>query len=302
MGTNTRNRVLLAVTAAIGMFGASLPTTGQVTTQAFDLTIPSGGSALINGSYFFPRYNNTVVSGSGTYGSYLKVAGNGSEEGISNGDNATYNNQSGVSLNNSLLQAPTSVSDGNAYWSFSLDINENNNTQGRYLSLDDLKVFVTSTQITSAQATTLAQLRQFAGNPVWDMDVGTWNSSGVQTVTHDRTILMDYTLATPGPGGGGSGNDDLVWLLPKSLIPTGPNVFVTIYTRFGTVFSLSGVSYDGRNWTSDAGGEEWRTVSGFTITIPPPVPEAGTYAAGVVVIAGLATQAWRRRKANSVAA
>jgi hypothetical protein len=261
-------------------------------TQPFDLTVPNGGSALINGSYFFPRYNTSVVSGSGTYGSYLKADGQGGVgEGLSNGDNATYNNQSGVSLNNSLLQAPANL--GNSYWSFSLDINENNNSQGRYLSLDDLKVFVTSTPVTSAQATTLQQLQQFAGNPVWDMDDGTW-SGGVQTVTYDRTILLDYNLVS-----GGSGNDDMLWLLPQNLIPTGPNVFVTIYTRFGTIFSLSGASFSGRDYTEDAGGEEWRTVSGLTINIPPPVPEAGTFVAGIAVALGVAGQGWRQRRGQT---
>ena len=159
--------------------------------------------------------------------------------------------------------------------------------------MDDLKVFVTSTQVTSAQATTLQQLQQFAGNPVWDMDDGTW-SGGVQTVTYDRTILLDYLLVS-----GGSGNDDMIWLLPQNLIPTGPNVFVTIYTRFGTVFSLSGASFSGRNYTEDAGGEEWRTVSGLTINIPPPVPEAGTGVAALALALGVADQIRRRCKVGA---
>ncbi len=276
---------VLLLTAAV--LGNAWVARAQVT-QPFDLTVPNGGSALINGAYFFPRYNTSVVSGSGQYGSYLKADGQGGVgEGLSNGDNGTYNNQSGVSLNNSLLLAPANL--GNSYWSFSLDINENNNAQGRYLSLDDLKVFVTSTQVTAAQATTLAQLQQFAGNPVWDMDDGTW-SGGVQTVTRNRTLLLDYNLVS-----GGSGNDDVLWLLPQSLIPAGPNVYVTIYTRFGTIFSLNGASFSGRDYTEDAGGEEWRTVSGLTINIPPPVPEAGTGVAALALALGVADQIRRRR-------
>jgi hypothetical protein len=270
-----------------GILVGLLDARGQIT-QAFDLTVPNGGSALINGAYFFPRYNTSVVSGSGTYGSYLKVDGQGGVgQGISNGDNGTYNNQSGVSLNNSLLKAPVNLP--SSYWSFSLDINESAGGGAEFLALDDLKVFVSSTQVTAAQATTLAQLQQFAGNPVWDMDDGTW-SGGVQTVSNNRTLLLDYLLVS-----GGSGNDDLIWLLPQNLIPTGPNVYVTIYTRFGTIFSLSGASFGGRDYTEDAGGEEWRTVSGLTVNIPPTVPEAGTGVATLALALGVADQIRRRR-------
>ena len=284
-----------AVLLVAGVLGNAWIARAQIT-QPFDLTVPNGGSALINGSYFFPRYNTSVVSGSGTYGSYLKVDGgqSGVAQGISNGHNQTYDNQSGVSLNNSLLRAPVNLP--SSYWSFSLDINESAGGGAQFLSLDDLKVFVTSTPVTSAQATTLQQLQQFAGNPVWDMDDGTW-SGGVQTVTYDRTILLDYLLVS-----GGSGNDDMLWLLPQNLIPSGPNVFVTIYTRFGTIFSLSGANFSGRDYTEDAGGEEWRTVSGLTINIPPPVPEAGTFIAGIAVALGVAGQGWRQRRGQVKAA
>lgn len=280
------------------------------TTIDYNVTTSSAGSALINGGYFFPRNTDMgggpAVAGSGQYTDFLAVQGGGST-GTEYGFNNPYINNGtklldttqGVALNNAALRGPSTLSTAAGaqnYWVFGLDLNEAATSTKGFIALDDLKIFASDNATILSpnnSVLTLAALQTTMGNPVYDIDDGTW-SGGIQTKTVDRTVLMDYNNI-----GGGSGNDDFIFLVPKSLIPSTSQTIV-LYTGFGTVFSSTtlGPNYLGKDWSADTGGEQWRVVSDLELNyFPTPVPEAGTAgAAGLTAVAAVSFICLRRRR------
>ena len=165
---------------------------------------------------------------------------------------------------------------------FVIDINESNNATDRYLSVDDIKIWVGGTSDPTTLPTTLAGMTSQLGVPAYDM-----NPSGQQNF-----VLLDATLSS------GSGGGDLFLFVPKSFFPTNadPNSNIYIYTKMGSYTGAPGfgagatqeqVSIPGK---SIVGGNP-TTVSTITSGLPS-VPEPSTFAA--LLTGGLL--AFRRRR------
>ena len=163
----------------------------------------------------------------------------------------------------------------NGYYQFSLDVNEPGQLPSRFLSVDRLRIYVenvTPGSDPSPLPKTVAELGNL-GTVVYDMDLGA-----------DNSILLDYSLA------GGSGSDDMTFLIPTSLFDGfAANAFVYLYAEHGA----QGTFLDG--FEGNAGGfDEWAVRDNATepaVPFTPPVPEPST-----LVLLGLSTLALLRRR------
>jgi hypothetical protein len=156
---------------------------------------------------------------------------------------------------------------------FVVDLNESNSATDRYLSVDDLKIWVGGTTDPAVLPNTLAATMTQLGVPAFDM-----NPAGQQNFA-----LLDATLSS------GSGGGDLFVFVPKAYFPQNadPNAFVYIYTKMGSYTGAPGfgagatqeqVSIPGKSIST--GGTVSTITSGLT-TIPEPSTFAGLLAAGL---------------------
>jgi hypothetical protein len=157
---------------------------------------------------------------------------------------------------------------------FVVDINESNNPTDRFLSVDDLKIWVGGTTDPAVLPNTLAATMTELGVPVYDM-----SPSGQQNFA-----LLDATLSS------GSGGGDLFVFVPKSFFPQNadPNAFVYIYTKMGSYTGAPGfgagatqeqVSIPGKSIST--GGTVSTITSGVAV-IPEPSTFASVLAAGMI--------------------
>jgi hypothetical protein len=109
---------------------------------------------------------------------------------------------------------------------FVVDLNEANNGTDRYLSLDDLKIWIGGTSEPTTLPSTLSGMMTELGVPEYDM-----NPSGQQNF-----VLLDATLSS------GSGGGDLFVFVPKAFFPqnTNPNANIFIYTKMGGYTGAAG--------------------------------------------------------------
>lgn len=157
---------------------------------------------------------------------------------------------------------------------FVVDLNESNSATDRFLSVDDLKIWVGGTTDPVTLPNTLAATMTELGVPVFDM-----NPSGQQNFA-----LLDATLSS------GSGGGDLFVFVPKSFFPQNadPNAFVYIYTKMGSYTGAPGfgagatqeqISIPGKSIST--GGTVSTITSGLAV-IPEPSTFAGVLAAGLI--------------------
>lgn len=157
---------------------------------------------------------------------------------------------------------------------FVVDINESNSATDRYLSLDDLKIWVGGTTDPVTLPSSLSAAVTELGIPAYDM-----NPSGQQNFA-----LLDATLSS------GSGGGDLFVFVPKSLFPQNadPNAFVYIYTKMGSYTGAPGfgagatqeqVSIPGKSISS---GSTVSTITSGVAIIPEPSTFAGLLVAGLI--------------------
>ena len=159
---------------------------------------------------------------------------------------------------------------------FVIDINEANNVTDRYLSLDDLKIWVGGTTDPSPLPSSLSQTMNELGVPAYDM-----NPSGQQNF-----VLLDATLSS------GSGGGDLFVFIPKTFFPqnTAANANIYIYTKMGGYTGAAGfgagstqeqVSIPGK---SIVGGTPTTvsTIQSGVATIPEPSTFAAFLTAGLL--------------------
>jgi hypothetical protein len=156
---------------------------------------------------------------------------------------------------------------------FVVDLNESNSSTDRYLSVDDLKIWVGGTTDPAVLPNSLPAAMTALGVPAYDM-----NPSGQQNFA-----LLDSTLSS------GSGGGDLFVFVPKSFFPQNadPNAFVYIYTKMGSYTGAPGfgagatqeqISIPGK---SISDGSNVSTITSGLATIPEPSTFAGLVAAGL---------------------
>jgi hypothetical protein len=159
---------------------------------------------------------------------------------------------------------------------FVIDINEANNGTDRFLSLDDLKIWIGETSDPNTLPSTLSGMMTDLGVPEYDM-----NPSGQQNFA-----LLDATLSS------GSGGGDLFVFVPKSFFPqnTDPNANIFIYTKMGGYTGAAGfgagstqeqVSIPGK---SIVGGNPTTvsTIQSGVATIPEPSTLAAFLSVGLL--------------------
>jgi hypothetical protein len=235
---------------------ASAETYYSLETDGSSATIDGVGTA---GTAIYTQ--GSTGSGTGVFPSFVQVQSTGGV-GVGSAYNTTVNNvnDNGSSdIHNHEIQlqdVTTIVIGGVTYYQFFLDINENNNLQDKYLSLDDIRIYTSGTPNQSSEPFP-------TGSLVWDQP-------------DDVTILLDYSLES------GSGFADMTLLVRKSdfdaVGATGTS-YVYLYSQFGLAGSLSagtganGVAYAAGDYSGSDGFEEWAySLEGG----PPEVPDGGT--------------------------
>ncbi|MDD2852709.1 MAG: PEP-CTERM sorting domain-containing protein [Desulfuromonadaceae bacterium] len=233
----------------------ALTASALATPIELDLTT-LGSSGFINGAKFLQGTINPT--GTGVYEPFLRLQANGTEQGFNTSADKVLDNKAGIWTKDLFAEIIPSITvDGKQYREIRLDINENNNGTGRYLSLDSLEIYLQDTGGISSKSG-LTNLK-------YSMD----------TATVDNFVKLDYTLAP------GSGWDDMSVLLPEEIFADiSANRYFYLYSGFGV------------NFRSDAGFEEW---AADPPTAGAPVPEPGTIALLGLAMAGLACYGKRRQ-------
>lgn len=233
-------------------------------TTAVDLR-SEGSSGTANGGLFYQ--NVSQPTGTGVYDPFLRLQDTPIEEGFNtdyrlNGQ-APLDDKSDPNFTHSMTLGSLASSNVNGvdYYAFSLDIDEPNSGPKRYVSLDQVKIYV-------AGSPTLSELS--SATLKWDMD-----GAG------DVAILMDGGALSPGNGG-----DDMQMLVPTSFFAgVDPSQYVYFYSMFG---ATKGYDADpGTQWGSKGSFEEWRSLSSAQSPTPAPVPEPATALLLAVGLAGL---------------
>ncbi len=252
----------------------------------------------MNGALILP---SGAGAGSGSFRSLYRLTQGGGGDGNFDGYNrelpasATTNFDSKVPGGFDPILTVGQLVANNGYYQFSLDINEPGAGDQRFMSIDDVQIYVGAAAELSPLPTTLSGLTGInnLGTKVWDLQANNTTGSRMQ-------ILSE---------GVGSGVDNATFLIPISLFTgfaTGSKVY--IYSKIGGLGALSTepgyVSNDtGKTFTGfneDAGGfEEWATLgaglnAGTFVT--PGVPETSALIPLMLLIGGATLTARFRPK------
>jgi hypothetical protein len=219
-----------------------------------DLTI-TDNSGTINGAVY--QHTSTGSTGTGSIDSFVQQSPSGSgttSRAYNTTVNNVLNNANTDNFNHSITLGQVSIveRDGKLYREFFLDINESGNDSDKYISLDEIQIFVGGTS-NSSVSTFTGGILDHDGTLVYRMDSG-----------DDNWVALDATL------GSGSGSGDMTLLVPRSLFfGFASTDVVTLYSQFG----LQGVNPTG--FTGDFGGsggfEEWALRDPPTFATPEPM-------------------------------
>jgi hypothetical protein len=181
-------------------------------------------------------------TGTGLFEPFLRVNDNkGFEEGFNTDASGVLDNVGGIwthSVKLADLQVSSFEGSSDSYYSFVLDFNEPDNDKGRYLTLEELRLY-------SAATGDIASLEVLGEQDLlYDMDA-----------IEDSKVLMDYALANRGQGVA----DVQVWI-PTSFFAGAEGDYFYLYSNFSD---------------QDAAFEEWKAITGENPP-PPVVPEPAT--------------------------
>jgi len=258
-----KTKCIQKLTLALAATGIAFSTQSAKATITEDLT--GGGSVTINGGIFSTTTYQTA--GTGSIDPFLRLQQHGN-----NTYEAAYNTEAGTPLDadnswnyNLLLSSLATVTVGGIdYYNFLLDLNEPDNGKDNYITLNQVEIFASNTQVPATgvgmdSVTGRATSANLLGDLIWDMNAG-----GDPTAYQ---VLLDYGLQGTGSGGG-----DMQLLVPTSVF--NGKTYVVMYSQFGYGPTTNGVA-------SDAGFEEWNAVKGTHTTS---VPEPSTLIAGALLL------------------
>jgi len=227
------------------------------------LDLGTSGSGSVGGAIF--DVNRDHPTGTGVYNPFLTVQANGSEQGY-NSSTGNFDTKREPQWNHEIrfsdLQQTTI--NGTAYFGFSVDINEPNGANKSTISLENLKLFTSSTLQNSTSTDSNGIFNGSLGTLRYNMDA-----------TGNNTVLYDDQQS-------GSGSGDIDIFIPVSAFGnTKSTDYVYMYQFWGNADA------------STAGGfEETRLIAGIT-----PVPEMSALfpIVGLMVAVG-STHVLRRRR------
>jgi len=236
-------------------FGSVALTAPRAFASGCDLFTASA-TCTFNGANFY--VTDPQPTGTGVIDSFLRVQQKGTEQGYNTGARpiqAGMDSKTDPNFTRNITTGEVPVV-GN-YRQFFLDINEEANTWGNLLTLDQLRIFVSDSPDLNNYDVNTGQLA--GATEVYDMD----------TAVKDNWINLDYTL-----NGKGSGMGDMVVYIPD--VGFSGHQYVYLYSQFGCVPDAKGKCGNGANakYASGAGFEEWWVLSPQNHV---PVPEPATF-------------------------
>jgi hypothetical protein len=244
------------------------------------IDLMSAGAAPVTYQGAIFAQSSQQPTGTGVFNPFVRIQMNGTEAGYNTDARPVEfqnkdQNQWTHSLSLSSL-APVTIN-GTQYYQFALDINEQGNTNGAKLSMDDFQIYL-------GNSGSLTGFNDGFGSnavKVYDIDAGQ---------RQNATVNLNAALNPPG-----SGVADLNVYVPVSLFAGFGSQFqfVYLYSAFGKPFS------------SGAGFEEWAALQGPAAPVPPPppppsgVPAPGGVVLGLLGIGCLCGRSLRRRTADA---
>ena len=245
----------------IALLLAALPAEGSIV----DLTGGGTASGVVNDAIF--QFGN-VGDGSGSIDPFVVLRATGTESGYNTGASSPpFDTKAGPWTTDLLLSdIPIITLDGIDYFEFILDVNESGNRNKSFISLDDVKIFTSSTG--SQDTTDIFAL----GDLRYDLDFG-----------GDSAVLMDANMTS------GNAQVDMTTFVPVSAFAgASATDYVYFYSEFGTTGS-----FGGNNYQTEGGFEQWAVqISATTVFIPSP-------GALALLTLGLITARPRRRKRSA---
>lgn len=231
-----------------------------------DNTTPNTTSGTVGGGLFA---FGQIAAGTGNFDPFLRIQSNSTEAGYNTDGGTPFDTKSGTWTHSVLMaDVPTVKIGGTYYFEFLLDINETQNANGRYLSLDELKIYESNSgNQTSEVLTTLGALK-------YDLDGGA-----------DNTVLFNTFNS-------GSGVADYSALIP---IWSGADQtkYLTFYTSMGNYVETTGPM---RDFSSSSGFEEWAFDPGRATFANIPEPGSFAFLTMITLVLGILFCDARRRR------
>lgn len=240
--------------------------------SVIDLTAAATLAVNYQGAIF--AQTSLQPTGTGVFDPFVRIQGKGTEAGYNTDARPVeFQTKDENHWTHSLpLNSLSTVEfKGTQYYQFTLDINEQGNTTGAKLSMDQFQIFL-------GNSGSLTGFNDgFGSNSVlvYDLDAGPKGNTAVN---------LNAALNPPG-----SGVADLnVYVPVKDFAGIGSQFsFVYLYSSFGTPYA------------SDAGFEEWSALQnvGSTPTPPPPtsVPVPGGLVLGLIAVGTCFGRSFRRK-------
>jgi hypothetical protein len=213
--------------------------------------LSEGAGGTINGAVFA---QGRTGAGSGNYIGFLRVRATGRdliEEGYNTSARPFEFDEVGGGFTHDIQLGDLRETEynGSRYVIFGIDINEDVGGSDQYLSLDQVRIFVSPT----GNRTGFPDL----GTEIWNLDAG----------DPTNTVFMDYSLAA------GSGYADATFMLPASLLQGySLSQYLYLYTEFGGSTASRPLPGGGTNsdWSRSDGFEEWALDQNYPAYTPEP--------------------------------
>ena len=231
---NKRRWLLGSVTLAVlvALVVQIIPALALDDAHSYDMTW-RGASDTVNGS-IIEAFTPTDSTGTGYWHSFLRVSS--ANKTIVKGYNSDYKKKANVEFNEDpswtqsfLLQDVPQVKEGDIiYREFQLDINQNSKDTGALLSVDDLEIWLTDTQMNDTVKD--GPIDTSLKHPFYDDETAgdmyfVWALDGYQKAV-DNVILLNFGLNP------GSGKRDFKLLVPNDLFDPS-YTYIVLYTEHG---------------------------------------------------------------------